>query len=59
MKRIEKIKSMNAAEMAEMIFNIGADINMLDRGGTEEVDNMCRQCLIDWLMEEADHAAGD
>ncbi len=70
MKRIEKIKSMDATELAEVIFNIGADNNidfckskeecakMLDRGEADEVDNMCRQCLTDWL-EEADDAEGD
>lgn len=70
MKRIEKIKSMDATELAEVIFNIGADNNidfyknkkecaeMLDRGEADEVDNMRRQCLIDWLME-ADDAEGD
>lgn len=56
MKRIDKIKSMDAAEM---IFDIGADCNinfcqnkvecaeMLDGGEADEVNLMLRRCLAD------------
>lgn len=71
MRRIDKIKSMDVAELAELLFDIGADENinfckskeecaeMLDKGEGDTLNLMCRQCLIDWLMEEADHAEGD
>ncbi len=64
MKRIDIIKSMDAAELEEMVFDIGADGNinfcknkvecaeMLDDGEADEVNLMCRRCLTDWLMEE-------
>ncbi len=64
MRRIDKIKSMDVAELAELLFDIGADENiyfckneeecgvMLDTGEGDTLNLMCRQCLIDWLMEE-------
>lgn len=59
MKRIERLRNMSVTELADAILKSGFDekIDFCDSnhscGELEDIpEEMCRKCLIEWLMKE-------
>lgn len=63
MRRIDRIRSMSVHELADMLIENGMDGNIefcpssqecddYEQEHGETSDEMCRECLIKWLMEE-------
>lgn len=59
MRRIDRIRTMTAKEMADIMFETGIENNICfcanrdDCGEMDEIpEDMCKQCLINYLEEE-------
>ena len=57
MKQIDRIRSMNAEELAEMIFHINSyccKVCKFKRKGKRCMGNDCRTTIKDWLESEVE-----